>query len=573
MGLDDYARAISLEKEPFKSKFLIRENEKYPQFQQDSIGYTVILPIPKFHEETITYLGYRFPDKLKNRKHVAQLFKASISHLSGHTLNWRNSDYEDWRMGKNELLSKFVVSLVEDLWVNAYIALRHPSRLNDISLAGALMLERLKPIDNIQIAATRLMATLMVFANTGLKIIAAKDERHETDLIFKSLDDYQKEIVESLKDEKKNIINQKLETANLIYKTIRKHGPIVETLSPPFGEYLGHTVLFPDITVHDIELREVLRSDCLKALRNKISFEGQQPPLDTQLTSNEFSEDEVLLAFDSHLKEQTNEKKILSKFETFKSYRFTSMGFPNHDYTEYVRMKASTKKNTNKMVENLMRTRNEQIEDIKKIFGVLDLTDAIQVIASESDRNDFFLREEKIEQSFAWSILIDASISMRNKGNFAKEAAIILAESANKVLLDSTSWSVFAFSDRFEIIKEFSEQYNSKVKARLGGLEFKGASYMPDALQIAMKMLNDRREDFKVIIIISDGYPYGYYDIKSITKELVNNLETSDIVLIGVGIQSSQMETIFKSNCSPYTMKEFVNLFGMRYLEAYEKTI
>jgi hypothetical protein len=272
--------------------------------------------------------------------------------------------------------------------------------------------------------------------------------------------------------------------------------------------------------------------------------------------------------------EKNKEQKILSTYENFAlSSRFSSMGFPNQDYTEYLIAKARCKKNTNRMEESLYQAMNEYMEDIWKKHGVLDLADAIQVIASKSDRTDIFLLEEKIQRSFAWSILIDASMSMKHIRNYTRDIAVILAETASKMLLDSTSWSVSAFNDRFEIIKDFNEQYNTKVKSRLGGLEFKGLTYLPDAMEVAGVALGERREDLKIMAIISDGWPYGYSNIFPAATEILNQLETAEIAVIGIGAQSGRMEFIFDAHCTSFTLKEFVNKFGARYFEACENAV
>jgi hypothetical protein len=264
--------------------------------------------------------------------------------------------------------------------------------------------------------------------------------------------------------------------------------------------------------------------------------------VEEQFPSSRVGEAEALQAFESHLREKEKERKILTRYEQPESSsRFSSMGFPNKDYSEYLRVKARCKRISSKMTEVLMGALNEFTEDIRKKFGVLDLPDAIQVIASKSDRTDIFLRDEKSEQSFAWSIM--------------------------------TSWSVFAFNDQFEIIKDFSEQYNSRVKARLGGLFFRGLSYMPDAIEIAGKALARRGEEFKVMMVISDGWPYGYQNIYSETMDIIRSLEAAGMAVIGIGAQSGRMEYLFDSHCTSYTLRQFVNKFSVRFYEACDKAL
>jgi len=153
------------------------------------------------------------------------------------------------------------------------------------------------------------------------------------------------------------------------------------------------------------------------------------------------------------------------------------------------------------------------------------------------------------------------------------ETAVVLAESAGKVLLDMTSWSIFAFNDGFEIVKDFSEQYNSRVKARLGGLRFRGLSYMPDAIELAGRALAKRREELKVMMVISDGWPYGYTGIDSAASEVIDNYVKAGIAVLGIGVQSGRMEHFFSSHCTSYTLKEFVNRFSNRFYQACDNAV
>ena len=564
MGFAEYARATSFEKDQLKVKYVLSEDEDYPRLNEDQYGFTITLPSPKLDEETITFLGYRFPDTTESRQQVAQLFRAAVYHLSGHTLTWDNSDYVGWIEDKNAILSTFVVSLLEDLQVNAYVSAWYPDKIRDLSFAGALMLKRLRAIDNIRIKATRLMTSMMVYANTGLtKYCSAKDQS-TIEPVLRKMDWFKDAILESLVDEDMDISPQKMETADVIYAALLKHGPIIEAPSPPFAENLGPSSLFPPMKVTPSETLSQLQIECLEGL-------GGTPVIDGQQLWMKAAEAEELAVFDSHLLEKEKQRKILLKLEEYVAYsRFNSMGFPNKDYSEYLRTRARCKRSINKMTAILTGAMNMYMEDIRKKFGVLDLTDAIQVVASKADRSDIFIKDEKIKQSFAWAIVIDTSRSMRNVRDYTLETAIVLAESAGKVLLDMTSWSVFAFNDRLEIVKDFSEQYNSRVKARLGGLEFRGLSFMPDAIEIAGKALMKRREELKVLMVISDGWPYGYSNIYPATSMVINEYESSSIAVIGIGAQSRRMEFIFNAHCTSYTLKEFVKLFGRRYNAACE---
>jgi hypothetical protein len=567
MGFLEYARAESLEKDPYKLKFIIVQDSVYPRLTEDGPIFKIILPIPQFGEESISFLGYEFPDTPKSRQQVVQLFRASVIHLSGHGVTQETGFYEDWLAGKNPVLARFVASLVEDVRANAYVAAWFPDRILDLAFAGGMMLRRMRRIENIRIQATRLMASLSVNANTGLKRFTSRQDEELVGSLFDEMDGFKDVVVESIVDEELDIGEDKLKIAESIYHAILEHGPIIEAPSLPFTENLGPSSLFPQMKVDpELPLGELFE-ECMEGLSGTRASGAQR-------SWSKVAESEALQVFDSHFLEKNKEQKILSTYENFAlSSRFSSMGFPNQDYTEYLSTKARCKRSTNKMSERLYQAMNEYMEDIRKKHGVLNLADAIQVIASKSDRTDIFLLDEKIQRSFAWSILIDASMSMKHIRDYTRDIAVILAETASKVLLDPTSWSVFAFNDRFEIIKDFNEQYNTKVKSRLGGLEFKGLTYLPDAMEITGRALGERREELKIMAVISDGWPYGYSNIFPAATEVLNQLEAANMAVIGIGAQSDRMEFIFGSHCTSFTLKEFVNKFGARYFEACENAV
>jgi hypothetical protein len=567
MGFDEYARSISFEKDSLKLKLIMSDDLIHPIFHENEYGYTVRLPTPIFEDGSVTFFGYTFPDDVEGRNKIMQLLRASVYHLSAHTLSWRGSDYDAWREGKNDVLSNLVVSLVEDIWVNQYVAKWYLDKLSDIGFAGASMLARLRAIDNIRIRTTRLMVSLMVYANTGLARFVSESDRGIVEPLFKVLERFKEAVANSLVDERSDILPQKLETVEVVYTALLEHGPIIEVPYPPFAENLGSSSLFPPMRVDTSEWFEELQVECIEGLSGTHAVDGLS-------SQGRAVEEGALQVFESHFLEKEKERKVLESFEqSMPSTKFNLIGFPNKDYSEYLRVKERCKRSTSKMIEALMGAMNDYMEDLRKKFGVLDLTDAIQVIASKSERTDIFLKDEKIEQSFAWAIVIDTSMSMRNVRNYTLETAVILAESAGKVLLDMTSWSVFAFNDRFEIVKDFNEQYNSRVKARLGGLAFRGLSFMPDAIELAGRALAARREELKVMVVISDGWPYGYTNIYSAASEIISHLEAADMAVIGIGAQSGRMEYLFDSHCASYTLKQFVNRFSTRFYQACDNAV
>jgi Mg-chelatase subunit ChlD len=181
---------------------------------------------------------------------------------------------------------------------------------------------------------------------------------------------------------------------------------------------------------------------------------------------------------------------------------------------------------------------------------------------------DVFMLDEYLSKSYSWVVLLDASRSMKGIKDFALELFLILGDVANELLLDSGSWALYAFNDRFLVIKDPKERYNVNVKSRIGGINFEGFTYMPDALRIAGHIIRARNENMRLITIISDGWPYGYEDIDVELKNTLTTLNGGNISVVGVGAKSRRMEFFFKSNCPVYTLRDLTKRFSNLYFEA-----
>ncbi len=91
---------------------------------------------------------------------------------------------------------------------------------------------------------------------------------------------------------------------------------------------------------------------------------------------------------------------------------------------------------------------------------------------------------------------------------------------------------------------------------------------MPDAIEMAGRILSRRDEELKIMAVISDGWPYGYSNIYRESQEIIKKLEAADVVVLGIGAQSGRMEFLFSSQCAAFTLKEFVSKFGQMYIDA-----
>jgi nitric oxide reductase activation protein len=207
-------------------------------------------------------------------------------------------------------------------------------------------------------------------------------------------------------------------------------------------------------------------------------------------------------------------------------------------------------------------------EDPGKEWGQLDLSTIIQVIASQKPATDVFMRDEYLGKSFAWGILFDASASMRIRADFGKALIICVAEATKELLTDPASWTLFAFNDSFYILKDSSEAYSRRIRARIGGLKYSGLTYMPDAVQVAGGILAKRYDEQRFLVIISDGWPYGYPKITDALSESVHSVQKKGVIVIGIGVDTDRMKNFFKLNSAVHTQKDLIKNFAKVYMDA-----
>jgi Mg-chelatase subunit ChlD len=143
-----------------------------------------------------------------------------------------------------------------------------------------------------------------------------------------------------------------------------------------------------------------------------------------------------------------------------------------------------------------------------------------------------------------------------------------VAEATKELLMDPGSWTLFAFSDKFYVLKDSTEAYTRQVRARIGGLKFGGLTYMPDAIQLAGKILTRRYDEQRVLVVISDGWPYGYPDIYNALTESIDNLLKKGVILIGIGVETDRMGVFFKLNAAAYSQQDLIKQFAGIFVNA-----
>jgi len=565
MGLLDYAWMVSFQKDYMKTRIRLDPTLRQPTLAWDERRCSILLPAPQSSQEgNIIFMGYQFPSDYAGKIKIGRLFRACVSHLTAHAL-MPKGDGKETTTSKVTNVENFAQSLTNDTYVNAYIKKHAVDRFPDFAFANSFAYARMKPIEKIFSPATRMMAALLSKINIGIvKGALRSEEQDQVDKLTPKLFSLEEEIQSSFDGKEIKLDDAFEETTNSIVDTLESNGPVVEAPSLPYTEKIGACSLFYQNEPFSISEDEDTFRKCLEALTGAVS---SNEPVDAYWKKE--SDMEVTQAFDTESQQKAREKKMLDKLQEYvQETKFKSISFPEEDYAQYMEARSLLRGGSRRLLDSLRVAQDALDEDPGKEFGQLDLTAIIQVLASRKPATDVFLRDEYLSRSYAWGILFDASASMRVKGEFGKSLAICIAEAAKELLMDPGSWSFFAFSDRLYVLKDPSEAYSQKVRARIGGLKFDGLTYMPDAIQVVGKILARRYDEQRFLIIISDGMPFGYPDVQKAMSEVTGQLEKKGVMVIGAGVETDKMKSFFRISSVIHDQKELIKSFAKIYVNA-----
>lgn len=548
MGYLEYAWSLAFQKDQLNTQILVNSKLKQPTLSYDKVGSVIVLPLPTLssmkEDEPIQFLGYQVPADSTGKVKVAKLFKACVYHLSAHAEITNLELYREWEKEQNPRLAKFSESLVEDVRVNAYILAQHRDAVLDIAFANALAMKRMKPLEKIWNPATRVMSGVLCKTILGeLKGTVEGEEQKTIDEVVKKLEHLKDKMLIFFTEKREKSDDLLLKTVDKVYQVLEPYGPVLEAPSLPNTESLGVCTVFPPYSLQPDDSVKENFNKCLTVLSGESSEQGP--------SWSKAVEAEALQVFDGWLRDKEKKERIASYYEdVLSSTRLKSIEFPDKNYSEYIRSRQRVRGAVHRLLTSLLPVTDALDEDTRKKYGVLDMQRAVQVIASRSTRTDVFMREELLGKSFAWVVLIDASRSMGPLGDETRDICVCLTDCLGKLMRDPGSWAIYAFNDRFLVLKDAKETYSRAVKARLGGLKFEGPTYMPDALKLTGEILKRRTESLRLLVVVSDGWPYGYLDITDTLTETLSYLGKAQITVIGIGVNSNRMKKFFRLNCN-----------------------
>jgi nitric oxide reductase activation protein len=578
MSFFDYAWAALLQisrKDREKVKLHIRDNLKFPTLSYDDVGFVLCLVKPRrindglmVYQDMVLDYNNQF-----HRKLMWKLFKASTFHLSMHVAVSDYKTYDDWAKNKDVNLATFSASLVEDAVVNAYLRAKWQNLAQDIAYANAVSYLRMRSWSHV--SNKTLLAMISAFTQYYVGRVKNKvpeDVKNDVNTIVSLAKEiegfaFQKfqesneasgeEVLLAIPKESREL---RLNIATKIFDTLARYRKTADVPFMLHSESHGkNSILFSDTLPAEDDVNALLQSTS-----TELGFNCQE---DVNVEEKEKElEGEIYQIFSAWEAKKNKEKRILESYKPLlENTNFQSIEFPQEDYIDFLRHRALLGGQIRRIMEKLRLLKNITGEDFKHESGLLDLQEAIQIVASKSRRTDIFVREELQTSEQAWAVLVDASHSLNLAITTVRGIALCLGEVAKNIIQDQRAWGMFAFNNKFYIIKDFSENYTISSHARIGGLSHSGMTYLPDGILMMSNMLRRRSEQSKILIVVSDFFPSGYNDIEQQLVKNVKRAEKLGVGVIGIGVKSRAVKNYFRFNCivdTPYDlMKKFTKIF------------
>ncbi len=535
-------------------KLILERDLTSPLLGSDSRGYVIKLPAPRIVKGGFYSLhGLYFDPDERGWAGLWRLFTASMYHSSLHAAYSDFRGYAPWASGKDTRTATYAVSLVEDFRVTRKALKNWPGILPDIAYANFVSSRRVSDPDAIEDDSTRFATKLLlslwgVFPSGKGNVSEDMEAREVARSIGTRLEGSNK----VSKEEEMGVL---VECAQLAYAPVASRHTLKVIPCFPHTESHGVSEVFDSKLVDGGDQKALLASAF-----NAVGLEEPTPKEETAslIEATEFYHDS--------LEAERRLTRIREHYDDLiATTSLDSVEFPPADYASYLRVRSSLAGPIRNIRDQLRLVKNVSDETSPHESGQVDTQAAMQVIASGDTRTDVFTRDEIAAKNEAWAILVDASKSTSSFSHEVKGITTCLAEVANQLVPMKDQWALFTFNNSLQIIKEFGEDFSLENRARIGGIEQRNLTYLPDAIRVAYRVLASRPVDTRILVVASDGYPAGYEGIERNLVSTIKDVSKSGIFLIGVGIDSNAIEDYFTVNCvigHPYQMmKSFVRSY------------
>ena len=467
-----------------------------------------IIPIPRLINERFFLQGFTFDDYEHQSEELWSLYLASVYHLGAHVAISNFDMYKGWSQTKTQEYATNVINFIEDFRVECYLKENFPAPAQIIEELDSKYYDYFKKHFSGQDDGAKDRFSNAYHTNEGDALTQIKNK-----------------ILENINDSE-NL----LECAETAYEN--RH--LVNPLILPYCDRID----------------EFTSSKIFKPLKFK-------PRDDFQKTCT--------LLGETWIKEITKQRRLLKNYKLLsKDLRFDDIQFPQDNLSEFLRLSSETSDMVKKIKSRLRVVSNVVDSPKSDDVGILEMQKAIQSIASQNPDIQIFEQDETRRVTESWAIILDASASMQGQFNDLKKFTMCLSEAAEELNSDKGSWSLSAFNNNFYVVKDAAESFSQQTKSRFGGVVSQGLSFIPDAIILTARVLQQDQNEKKYIFLVSDGQTLGYDGADEYFKEAIQLARRSDINVIGIGVKDS-MSKLFTS-CFSYeeiarTVSKFIRAY------------
>jgi hypothetical protein len=572
LNLLDFAWSSALsitQKTPGEVKILLNWIE-HPILGEDKNGYVIHLASPRKIDENVLSINGLYFDADANGKHsLWRLYKASIHHLSIHTVISNFRIYKEWATGKNLKNAMFAVDVTEDTILKAYMRKYWPGLVHDAAYANQVAYLSMKESREIYSVPLRFAAGVLSHSIIGKpKGPFTSEMAEDVAEVSKALVTLEEQTYDKCSTQPNTILSIKetlqdrLKVAQLIYEKISTYGELNEVPTLPHTDHHGPTTVFNNTMISS----DTERADSLNKAYQVLSIKPSQQELHLALAEKTWDQEAIntIAAWETVANWRLKTLEFFSELD--EKTHFKKFDFPEEDYAEYVRARTGLIGPIRRILEQLRMIKVSFDEQTQVESGNIDLQQAIQTVATKQQRNDVFIREEPLTKSESWGILVDTSSSLSGLAGEIRGVSVSLAEVAKDLISNPNGWGMYAFDENFYVVKDFAENYTSAARSRLGGLKHGGTTYLPDAMRIVNNRLGRTPEEVKVMVVASDGYPLGYEGIHDELLKSVEDIKKNGTLLLGIGVGSTAIQKYFDSTCTVSTPYELLKYFVKSYM-------
>ncbi|MGH9934225.1 MAG: hypothetical protein ACRD3Z_03810 [Nitrososphaerales archaeon] len=532
-------------------KVLVSDKYNFPSIDKDSCGPILRIPKPIRKKKGFILNGITFQNDALGRAMMMRMVMSSVEHLSIHAMVSNFSSYKDWVKGKDQRLAVFVIDLIEDLCVNWYVKSGPRGLLQDFAFSNAVSYATLTKPETIRSKQILMQSALLSYFIAGrYRYLLPSSVKRDVFLILGELQKFEKFLSE--KNSKSmpsklwnddDINKMKMRLADSIYKRLKRYGAPKQMLYLPYTESGTATERFSQEQVFDMTKSVGILADTYKTLGLK--FTGSRSVQEILRMSQ--SEDTAGILYEIAHEQLWKDRLVKHYMKLVNNTEFDDFVFPEEDYAEYYRIYRKYAGAIRKVIDQIRQLKNDLDSNPNQEIGQTDLQEVIQAISGDKANYNMFIRDDYLTKNEAWGILLDMSSSLKPFSVTTKEMALCLGEVAKELMAGEGNWGLYAFSNKFTVVKDIGEEYNANVKARIGGLGKGGLSYIPDALQLGAQILTNAGKEHNYLFVISDGLPSGYPGIEAKLETTIKKLTQGGLVIIPVGIGSNALQKYLRN--------------------------